>query len=179
MILTEGDIKFDFSRALSCKKFDNNNHGLSHCMKAVDFIIELDDRIYFVEVKDPQHPSARNLEENVKTTKSGDLVKNKLVQKCRDSFLYEYAMDNISKPVFFLVLIGLDSLSTADLNIQTDILKKHIPVDGPPGTSWPERFIKGCMIMNLQTWNKHLTHFPVSRISSVNYKMKQRSSRGL
>ena len=94
------------------------------------------------------------------------LVKNKLVQKCRDSFLYEYAMDNISKPAFFLVLIGLDSLSTADLNIQTDILKKHIPVDGPPGTSWPERFIKGCMIMNLQTWNKHLTQFPVSRISS-------------
>ena len=166
MILTESDMQFDFSGALSCKKFDNNDHGLSHCMKAVDFIIELDDRIYFVEVKDPQHPSARNLEENVNSIKSGNLVKNILVPKCRDSFLYEYAMDNTSKPVFFLVLICLDSLSEADLNIQTDILKKHIPVDGPPGNSWPKRFIEGCMIMNLQAWNKHITQFPVSRISS-------------
>ncbi len=166
MIVSEGDMRFDFSKALSCKKFDNNDHGLSHCMKAVDFILESDDKIYFVEVKDPQHPSARNLEENINSIISGNLVKNILVPKCRDSFLYEYAMDNISKPVLFLVLIGLDSLSAADLSNQTDKLKKHIPIDGPSGISWPKRFIEGCMIMNLQTWNKHITQFPVSRISS-------------
>lgn len=39
------------------RKFDDEAaHGLSHCMKAVDFIIELPERLLFVEFKDPENP---------------------------------------------------------------------------------------------------------------------------
>ena len=56
MILTEGDLQITFNNVIVCRKFDDRlAHGLSHCMKAVDFIVELHDRY---EVKDPLDPQA-------------------------------------------------------------------------------------------------------------------------
>ncbi|MDM8525165.1 hypothetical protein QUF80_17480 [Desulfococcaceae bacterium HSG8] len=37
VIMTEGDIQIDFSGAISVRRFDDANHGLSHCTQAVDF----------------------------------------------------------------------------------------------------------------------------------------------
>ena len=61
MILTEGDLSFTFNGALSAIQFDDGStHGLTHCMKAVDFVVEFQDYYLFVEVKDPDHPSAQS-----------------------------------------------------------------------------------------------------------------------
>ncbi len=54
MIFEEGNLTFDFSRATASKRFDGSGHGLSHCMKAVDFIVEVEHNILFIEAKDPQ-----------------------------------------------------------------------------------------------------------------------------
>ena len=164
-IMTEGNISIDFSNALFAKKFDGNDHGLSHCMKAVDFIVELKDKIYFVEIKDPEHPDVKlnNRNEFVKKLKSNVLI-NELKYKYRDSYLYELAMNKVTKPVHYLVLICLDSLDQVVLNTQLDILKKHLPVDGPPRNHWPKKFVHGCIVMNLQTWNSYLPKFLASRI---------------
>lgn len=164
--LIEGDIEFDFSKALTARHFHDDQHGLSHCMKAVDFIVELPDRIYFIEVKDPGHPEARpkNSKDFVRKMRSKKLIKESLTPKARDSYLYELAMGNISKPVYYIVLIELKSLSAAELSTQTDLLKKDIPVDGPPGNHWPNKFIHNCAIMNLNKWNSALSIFPASRI---------------
>jgi len=53
--LREGkiEIEIEIPDALSGRKFDDRTHGLSHCMKAVDFIVELVDRILFIEIKEP------------------------------------------------------------------------------------------------------------------------------
>jgi hypothetical protein len=46
MILQEGTLQFDFAGAVDAYKFDEQDptmatfHGLSHCMKAVDFVVE-------------------------------------------------------------------------------------------------------------------------------------------
>ena len=56
--LTEGKLEFVFEGAVSARKFDGHDHGLSHCMKAVDFIVEFQDQYLFVEVKDPQNSGA-------------------------------------------------------------------------------------------------------------------------
>ena len=42
-LMTEGDLQVEFDDASNGRKFDNE-YGLSHCMKAVDFIVEFDDR---------------------------------------------------------------------------------------------------------------------------------------
>jgi hypothetical protein len=53
-ILTEGRISIELPPRALGWKFDNPiDHGLTHCMKSVDFIIEFKGEIYFLEIKDP------------------------------------------------------------------------------------------------------------------------------
>lgn len=59
-VLAEEDLHITLPATVSGRKFDDQTaHGLSHCMKAVDFIIELEDRVLFVECKDPENPKAQ------------------------------------------------------------------------------------------------------------------------
>ena len=167
MTADEGDIRFDFSKAVSWKKFDDNNHGLSHCMKAVDFIVELPEWIYFIEVKDPEDPSSGDPDSFLLRLNSEEYIKKNLVPKCRDSFLYEYSQENVAKSIYYSVVVGLSSLSEPLLLAITERLKHHIPVQGPPGRPWPRRFIERCMVFSLETWNKHMPDFRVTRISSL------------
>ena len=54
-VLREGDLQITINDAIEARKFDDEaSHGLSHCMKAVDFVVELPDRYLFIEVKDPK-----------------------------------------------------------------------------------------------------------------------------
>ena len=170
MTLTEKDLKFDFPEAISARKFDDSSHGLSHCMKAVDFIVELDDKLLYVEVKDFQHPRSRpqNLEENMEKLENDELINDALIPKYRDSFLYQYGMKNIGKPIYYLVLLALDSLSWGELDNLTLKLKERIPVKGPKKMPWQREFIHSCQIFNLETWNKSLPKFPAVRISQLN-----------
>ena len=56
--LSEGDLRLTLPASVNGRKFDDDEqHGLSHCMKAVDWILELPDRICFIEVKDPDAPA--------------------------------------------------------------------------------------------------------------------------
>ncbi len=152
----EGDLIIDFSRAISAKKFDKKEHGLSHCMKAVDFVVELSDCIYFIELKDPQHPSATKSERDkfIKNLNS-DTFLNKLKYKCRDSFLYELSIGNVKgKDVYYYVLIALDTLDASILSNLKDQLGMQIPINGPPNNPWQNKFIQGCMIFNLSAWQE-------------------------
>lgn len=169
MIIEENDLQFDFPETVKVKRFDDGKkHGLTHArMKAVDFIVEEDKRIIFVEITDFQHPSSpsKELKKNLGKLSSESLVNYELMPKCRDSFLYEYGMDNLGKPIYYYVLIALDTLTEADLDCQTSLLRKCIPVDGPLGNPWENKFVHGCSIMNINTWNTHFSQYPVSRIS--------------
>ena len=61
--LVENDLQIDFVGAQHVMKFDQNDpghpefHDLQN-MPRVDFIVEMEDSIYFVEVKDPGRPDA-------------------------------------------------------------------------------------------------------------------------
>ena len=45
-----------FRSVLDARKFDDDGHGLSHCMKTVGFIVERSDCYPFVEFKNLQDP---------------------------------------------------------------------------------------------------------------------------
>ncbi|MEW6239156.1 MAG: hypothetical protein AB1656_27555 [Candidatus Omnitrophota bacterium] len=166
-IVREGDLQFDFSSAQNVRKFDDpQNHGLSHCMKSVDYIVELNDKTLFIEVKDPQHPNAK---QKPKVSFVQEFLSGKLDEilkyKYRDSFLYEWASEAIKKPVYYVVLIAVDALSQADLLRRTDSLKRIIPFDGPSSGIWKRKIVAGCVVLNINEWNKQFHQFPVSRIS--------------
>jgi len=174
MIYQEGNLQFDFSQALTSRRFDQSaTHGLSHCMKAVDFIVELPNRTLFIEVKDPENPQipaqyqTQNRLQFTNRFLSNELALQDLVPKFRDSYLYEHAMGRLAKPVYYFVLIALNTLTAPELDNQTLYLHRQLPVDGPPHQNWNTKFVHRCLVFNLTSWNKHLPQFPITRLPSA------------
>lgn len=165
--LVEADLEITLPAGTHGRKLDDPaTHGLSHCMKAVDFIVELADKIYFVELKDPDNPGARPeaRAEFAQKLKSGTLD-SELQRKYRDTFLYEWASNRADKPVYYVVLLAMAALDDTALLARTDALKKQLPLSGPAGKAWARPFVAGCAVMNMDAWNKALHAMPVRRLS--------------
>ena len=166
-VLTEGDLRIDFADALSARKLDDENHGLSHCMKAVDFVVELSDRYLFIEVKDPQNPDspADNRQRFADEFSRGALDED-FKYKYRDSFLYEWAMGRADKPIHYLTLVAHDGLQIAHLTRRQEELKRILPLQGPGNQDWQRPFVSGVGVFNVDSWNRRYPHRPVERISA-------------
>lgn len=150
IVLTEGDLAFTIDGALNAWKFDEQGkggHGLSHCMNAVDFIVETPQRYDYIEVK------------------GGSAKVSELVRKYRDSFLYEWASQRAEKPVYYWVVIGNPKLQAAELLTQTDNLKRQLPMNGPQGTPWLQPFVYGCGVFDIQSWNQNFPNYQVARLT--------------
>ena len=164
--LKEGNLQITFPPAANARKFDDDaTHGLSHCMKSVDFIVEEDDRVLFIELKDPENPRApdRKKVAFVESLNSGRL-EDDLKYKYRDSFLYEWARGNVGKPIHYWILIAIGELTDADLLARTDEIKRTLPLRGPKSGMWRRSLAAGCVVFNIQTWNQHLPEYPITRI---------------
>lgn len=166
MTFTEGDLQIDFRGAVHGRRLDSPGHGLSHCMKAVDFVVELPDHYLFVELKDPQNPraTARARKEFVGKLSSGELDQD-LKYKYRDSFLYEWASRRANKPIDYLVLIALSTLDEAHLLIRTEALARNLPKNGPGNRPWLRRIVRACAVFNVESWNRKLPQYPINRVS--------------
>lgn len=164
-VLREGDLQIVIDDALNAWRFDGESHGLSHCMKAVDFIVELPEMYLFMEFKDPEHPGTRpeNRREFLREFESGEMDEE-LKYKYRDSFLYEWAAGRADKPVRFYVLVALEALTTFNLQARTQGLRSKLPVSGT--SSWIRPIAEDCAVFNLSSWNERFPDFQVSRLSS-------------
>lgn len=164
-VFTEGNLQLTVSDAVSVRKFDDDAHGLSHCMKAVDFIIELTDRLLFVEFKDPDAP-------NIPLPARAEFVESliegrrdeEFKYKYRDSFLYEWAAGRANKPVYYLVLIAQHDLSPGDASRRTAALERKLPLSLPVSVAWTRPIVDGCGVFNIATWNRYFPDYPVTRI---------------
>lgn len=165
-VLEERDLELTIPEGVHARKFDCD-YGMRHCMKAVDFIVELDDRYLFIEFKDPRHPKApvANLEDFIQDFQSGK-IDEELKYKYRDSFLYEWASGRADKPVDFLVLVAIDYLTSEDLDTRTDDLKRKLPVHIPKSVPWIRPIVRECAVFDIESWNRNLPEYPVSRRSS-------------
>ena len=164
-LLTEGDLQVSFSDASNGRKFDEE-FGMSHCMKGVDFIVEFSDRYLFIEFKDPQNP---NIPEGMRQNKVEEFkrknINNELKYKYRDSFLYEWASGRDPKPIYFFVLIAVDSLNSRDLAARTDALRRELPVIIPRSVSWVQSLVRDCAVFNIHSWNRSFPKYQIKRLS--------------
>ena len=169
-ILTEGNLQLYVPDDVKARRFDGGEHGLSHCMKAVDFVIELGDRYLFLEIKDPRDRDRQTGGTRPKTNDEfqhwfrSEKVDADLKYKYRDSFLYEWAAGRANKPVFYLVLIALETLDAAELLARQDSLGRNRPISPPGSVVWKRRFVNGCGVFNIETWNRRFPQYPVERI---------------
>ena len=164
MILSEEDLEFDFPDAIDAIKFDDCNHAMSHCMKAVDFIVELREYYLFVEVKDPSHPKAliENVEKFKAKVTNGKLTED-IVKKFRDSFIYRWAENRLAKPIHFISLITLEEGLLKNFQ---DGLHRSLPFVGP--SRWSRQITKSCLVVNITAWNRNFPRWPVHRMSEGN-----------
>ena len=164
-ILHEGDLRISVADGTKVRKFDGDDHGLSHCMKAVDFLVELPDQYLFIEFKDPQDRNApqREREAFIQRFLCGGIDLD-LTQKYRDSFLYEWAAGRADKPIRYLVLIALDTLDDALLLARQEALKRVLPL-APQSVNWVRQIVSGCGVFNIASWNRTFPQYPVVRRS--------------
>ena len=166
-VIKEDDIQITLPDYALFKRFDDTNHGLSHCMKAVDYIIEMPERIIFLEIKDPDNPKAKPEKRQAFFEElTSEKIDNDLKIKYRDSFLYEWAFGRTIKPIHFWFLIGAERLDSDQLVRRTESLKAKLPILGPEGKPWKNPFVAGCMVLNLAAWNKYHVDFPAIRLST-------------
>lgn len=167
-IVTEKELEFDFRSALKVVKFDDEHiHGMSHCMKAVDFLVEWEDEFWFVEVKDPDCAMASDKERRKfrKKIENKALFSKVLGPKLKDSFLYLYLGKKIpSKTLKYFVLLALDSLQPENLLPLSDNLQNSCCLRKAPEAPWANPYIDAAMVFTEKTWNEHLGHCPVTRI---------------
>ena len=181
MTLTEGDLKFNFPDAIAAMQFDGDEHGLSHCMKAVDFIVEFANYFLFVEVKDPELPPALALKaaahvvearkqaitDFTRKFQSGNL-RNELVTKFRDTFIYRWAENRLEKPIHYFVLLELPSVDKTFLGPELQRLRGGIPYSSPglPCKRWTNSIAGECQLLDIESWNRNLK-WPIERLSDL------------
>ena len=164
--LREGELRITLPETASGRNFDSPAHGLSHCMKAVDWIIDLPDRVYFIEIKDPDaqgataHPERDRHIEDLRAGRLDDA----LIGKFRDSFLYEWACGRDDKPISYFVVIACSALDDALLLGRTDGLKRRLPAGLHP--NWRRAIAQDCLVFNVEKWNRAFPQFPLERVQS-------------
>ena len=169
---SEEDLELEIRRVVDARKFDDSpSHGLSHCMKAVDFIVERPDSYLFIEFKDPQDPKAKvqARKEFSRNFKRGKLDED-FKYKFRDTFLYEWAAGRVDKPVDYLMLIALDSLTVTELGTRTVELQRKLPLENPNPGMWIRPLVRSCTVFNIASWNSKFSDLTVTRLSNRSQK---------
>ena len=161
--LTDGNLEISITDAVNARKFDDDSHGLSHCMKAVDFIIELPDRYLFIEFKDPENP---NIPDQYRASAVQNLrdseLDEELKYKFRDTFIYEWAAGRADKPVDYFVLIAVNDRPL--LSRRLDLLERNLPQKLPPSVAWIQPIVHRCGVFNVDDWNAEFPEYPVRRL---------------
>ncbi len=165
--LEENGLQIDFVGALQAIKFDQNDpshpefHDLQN-MPRVDFVVEKEDSIYFVEVKDPGRPDALDVG-GVKFLKKivDGTLEASLIEKYLFTFFFRWAENSLSKSVHFISLITLES---AELPPITEGLEKQLANLSKRSVRWCREPLASCQVHNIETWKDVFPDWPVTRI---------------
>ena len=169
MTLQEGRLRIDLPPNAIGWKFDNESHGLSHAMKAVDFIVESQNVVWFIEIKDPSHPNVPPREQARFSQKLESIdIDIDLVRKYRDSWLYLWACKKVDEFIEcrYYVIIVNKSLDNIQLEQRSSSLQKTLPLDDPGGR-WRRKFVMECGVFNMESWNQRFADYPITIQQSI------------
>ena len=171
MKLRERDLEIDFTDAIDAIVFDQMKadkpgyHGVGQ-MHRVDFVVELEKAILFVEVKDPGNPKAQaeGLAKFHGELQDGTLS-DTFAAKFIDTFLYRWAEDCLNKPVHYVSLVTLGDSSLLP-NFSDEIAKK-LPPMGKSVPRWQRQLAENCQVFNIDLWNQSLPKWPATRVAKT------------
>lgn len=159
--ITIDNYEFSFNEVINAFRFDETDrsrstfHGMTHCMKAVDLIIESPENYYFVEVK-----NLRASEYDYSEVSSYSKLVEVLKYKFRDSFLYRYAEEKLDKAIHYICLLELDKPLQVRLKRE---LKQQLPINIKTDR-WHRPLLKSVQVIDSENWNRHFKDWPVKKV---------------
>jgi len=168
-IYKEDELHFSFPKSLIWQELDEKGATLPEGLKLVDLVIERENDILLVEIKDPSCSTIPAEHRPVldKYLLSGNLLKHELTPKARDSYTFLHLMELADKPLKYIILLGLDAyeleLNPALLLTFKDKLVGCVLCETK--TPWKRLYIADYIILSLETWNKTFADWPVTRIA--------------
>jgi hypothetical protein len=131
-IYEESGLSIDFSACGNALRYDNEQ---ANGMKSVDFLVESDDCLFFVEIKNYQNPNAapENRENDYKMLVEAGTAKKSVFAlemgaKIKDSLLRRYAAGNhFTKEAVYLLFIHLDKLAPRERGRLAEKINGHVP----------------------------------------------------
>lgn len=154
--------EFDFPLAKTLYKFDESDklspyyHG-ANMMKAVDAIAEFSEYYLWIEIKHFTDEDIARMKIERDQRKGGDLyhikdhLRNNLVRKYRDTFLYRYAEKKLDKSIIYVCLLNFDSALKSHFRRE---LEREIPVKIPT-KKWKRRIINGVLVVSAEDWERN------------------------
>ena len=165
--LREGEIHFTFSDAWQAELFDEPGTIIPMGVYPVDFVVEGDDELVLVEVKDPSASRVpeRNRAQFVRKMESKELTYQELVPKARTSYGFLHLMARDTKRMRYVVVIGserlpIDQFLLSNLN---DMLRIRLAQETE--APWKRPYISDCTVVSIADFPKALTGCSATRIT--------------
>lgn len=165
--LEEGRFRFDFSDAIHKYKADDPSlNGLG----GVDFVVELQDKFIFVELKDIESSKVPlgNKKEWIEQLRinQGKLFLLDMGVKFKDTLIRRWAKEeSFNKPIWYIIIIQLKELDAAQRIKLGENLTGKLPTCIKPKHGFNKEIkIKQRMVISIEGWKEMFPQFQVDEI---------------
>jgi len=162
--MREGELAFDFSGCVGVERLDRDDRPIPQGMALVDFVVEEQDRLLLVEVKDPSQAPVPAGERAafLRRMQTRELVHMDLVPKVRDSYTFLHLMGRDTKPFSYVVIIGAEALALdgALLLAFKERLQKRLQCE--TDVPWVRRYVVECVVVTASNWDAYFP-YPLRR----------------
>lgn len=163
------DLEFSFPDETKWEELDKQGVKLPVQMKFVDLVIERDNDILLVEIKDPSNKRtpAEERTKYFKRLSDNSILTQELTPKARGSYTFLHLMERDTKPLKYVVLIGLDAYDPVQQKALLTGFKDRLLADirCETDTPWRRQHIADCVVLSVDIWNKTFADWPVARVA--------------
>lgn len=165
------DLEFSFPDEAIWDELDKQDVKLPVQMKFVDLVIERENDILLVEIKDPSNKRtpAHERARYFKRLSDNSILTKELTPKARSSYTFLHLMERDTKPFKYIVLIGLDAYDPVQQKALLTGFKDRLLADirCETDTPWRRHHIADCVVLSVDIWNKTFADWPVVRVAEA------------
>ena len=163
----EGELELVFGDAWRAEHFDRPGVGWPRGIAPVDFIAEGRDEIVLLEVKDPSASRATSDQRQrfVRDIQAKVFTHEVRAPKARSSYGFLHLMARDTKPMRFVVAVGIERLSLQPLLLEhlAERLRRRVKREGPD--PWKREYVSACTIVPALDLGKALPGCSARRVS--------------
>jgi hypothetical protein len=164
----DADLEFSFPDELVWQELDRQGVKLPVQMKFVDLVIERDEDVLLVEIKDPSNKRApvAAQQDYFKRLSDNSILTQELTPKARGSYTFLHLMERDAKPFKYVVLLGVDTFDSEQQKALLTGFKDRLLADirCETDTPWRRQHIADCVVLSVDIWNKTFSDWPVTRV---------------